>query len=80
MGDAAETYTRTARAAAGEAWLAAFNRAEYAIRHYQGSPAVVDALEIKVTAARNLGRTELAADNLRVLEANFPDRAARFRQ
>jgi len=65
---------------AREAWLAAFNRAEYAIRHYQGSPAVVDALEIKVTAARNLGRTELAADNLRVLEANFPDRAARFRQ
>ncbi|HPE61756.1 MAG TPA: outer membrane protein assembly factor BamD [Thiolinea sp.] len=62
------------------AWLAAFNRAEYAIKHYQGSPAVMDALEIKVTAARNLGRTELAADNLRVLEANFPDRAARFRQ
>lgn len=58
------------------AWLAAFNRAEYAIKHYQGSPAIVDALEIKVLAAHNLGKPDLAADNLRVLELNFPERAA----
>ena len=61
------------------AWLAAFNRAEYAIKHYQGSPAVIDALEIKVQAARQLGKTDLAADSLRVLEANFPERAARLK-
>ncbi|WML91058.1 outer membrane protein assembly factor BamD [Thiothrix lacustris] len=58
------------------AWLAAFNRAEYAVKHYQGSPAVVDALEIKVKAAHNLGKPDLAADNLRILELNFPARAA----
>ena len=61
------------------AWLAAFNRAEYAIKHYQGSPAVIDALEIKIRAAKNLGKNDLAADNLRVLQANFPERAAQFR-
>ncbi|MFZ1234620.1 MAG: outer membrane protein assembly factor BamD [Thiofilum sp.] len=61
------------------AWLAAFNRAEYAIKHYQGSPAVIDALEIKITAARKMGKPDLAADNLKVLEANFPERAAKFR-
>ncbi|MEZ5448297.1 MAG: outer membrane protein assembly factor BamD [Thiolinea sp.] len=60
------------------AWLAAFNRAEYAIKHYQGSPAVIDALEIKVQAARKLGKNDLAADSLRVLQSNFPQRAARL--
>lgn len=58
------------------AWLAAFNRAEYAIKHYQGSPAVIDALEIKIEAANNLGKPDLAADSLRVLELNAPQRAA----
>lgn len=58
------------------AWLAAFNRAEYAIKHYQGSPAVIDALEIKILAANNLGKPDLAADSMRVLELNFPQRAA----
>lgn len=58
------------------AWLAAFNRAEYAIKHYEGSPSIVEALEIKVKAAHHLGKPDLAADNLRVLELNFPERAA----
>ena len=58
------------------AWLAAFNRAEYAVKHYQGSPAVVDALEIKIKAAQNLGKPDLVTDNMRVLELNFPQRAA----
>lgn len=61
------------------AWLAAFNRAEYAIKHYQGSPVIIDALEIKVRAAQQLGKADLAADSLRVLEANFPERAARLK-
>lgn len=61
------------------AWLAAFNRAEYAIKHYQGSPVVIDALEIKVRAAQQLGKADLAADSLRVLEANFPERAAKLK-
>ncbi len=61
------------------AWLAAFNRAEYAIKHYQGSPAIIDALEIKVLAARQLGKSDLAADSLRVLQLNFPERAAKLK-
>ena len=58
------------------AWLAAFNRAEYAIKHYEGSPSIIDALVIKIQAAYNLGKPDLAADSLRVLETNFPERAA----
>ncbi len=58
------------------AWLAAFNRAEYAIKHYQGSPAIVEALEVKIQAARKMGKADLAADSLQVLQSNFPDRAA----
>ena len=37
---------------------------------------MVDALEIKVKAASQLGKPDLAADSLRVLEINFPQRAA----
>ncbi len=62
------------------AWLAAFNRAEYAIKHYEGSPAVIDALVIKVKAAEKLGKPDLAADSLRVLELNFPERAASLKK
>jgi outer membrane protein assembly factor BamD len=62
-----------------EAWLAAFNRAEYAIKHYQGSPAVIDALEIKIISARKMGKVDIAADSVKVLELNFPERAAKFR-
>ena len=62
------------------AWLAAFNRAEYAIKHYEGSPAIVDALVIKIQAANNLGKPDLATDSLRVLELNFPDRAAALKR
>ncbi|HHC73558.1 MAG TPA: outer membrane protein assembly factor BamD [Thiothrix sp.] len=61
------------------AYLAAFNRAEYAIKHYQGAPSVIDALEIKIRAARQLGKNDLADANLRVLQQNFPERAAKFR-
>nr|CAA6830495.1 MAG: Probable component of the lipoprotein assembly complex (forms a complex with YaeT, YfgL, and NlpB) [uncultured Thiotrichaceae bacterium] len=60
------------------AWLAAFNRAEYAIKHYQGSPAIIDALVIKIKAARQLGKNDLAADSLQVLKSNFPEQAAQF--
>lgn len=61
------------------AWLAAFNRAEYAIKHYQGSPVIIDALEIKVRSAQQLGKADLATDSMRVLEANFPERAAKLK-
>lgn len=59
-----------------QAYLAAFNRAEYAIKHYQGSPSVVDALVVKMRASEKLGKKELAATTRRVIELNFPERAA----
>lgn len=62
------------------AYLAAFNRAEYAIKHYQGAPSVVDALEIKIQTARKMGKDDIAATNLRILEANFPERAKRYKK
>jgi outer membrane protein assembly factor BamD len=62
------------------AWLAAFNRAEYAIKHYQGSPAVIEALELKIKAAQQMGKNDLAADSYQVLKNNFPERAAQLSQ
>jgi outer membrane protein assembly factor BamD len=57
------------------AWVAAANRGEYVLEHYQGAPAVADALVIMVQAYRELKLDEPAADALKVLEANFPERA-----
>lgn len=61
------------------AYLAAFNRAEYTIKHYQGSPAVIDALVIKMRASEKLGKPQIAAATRRVIELNFPKRAASLR-
>lgn len=60
------------------AYLAAFNRAEYTIKHYQGSPAVVDALIVKMQASQKLNKPELAASTKRVIELNYPDRARKL--
>lgn len=59
-----------------EAWVAAANRAEYVVRRFPSSPAVRRALEIMVEAYREIGLDELAADSLRVLEANYPGHPA----
>lgn len=62
-----------------QAYLAAFNRAEYAIKHYQGSPAVVDALKVKIDASKALGKPELAEATKRVMQLNFPAEAAKLK-
>jgi outer membrane protein assembly factor BamD len=54
------------------AYLAAYNRAEYTIKHHQGTPAILDALKVKVCAARALKREKLASDTMRIIELNFP--------
>lgn len=59
------------------AYLAAFNRAEYTIKHYQNAPAVIDALKLKIQAARKLGKNDLAESSLRVLQSNYPKYAPR---
>jgi len=55
-----------------KAYVAAFNRAEYTIKHHQTSPAVIDALKIKYCAAKQLNKPQIAQDALRVLAFNFP--------
>ena len=56
------------------AYLAAFNRADYAILHHEGTPAIIDALQIKVCASKKLGKEGLAKDTMRILKLNFPSK------
>ncbi|WP_242472456.1 outer membrane protein assembly factor BamD [Ectothiorhodospira mobilis] len=62
------------------AWLAAARRGAYVVEHYAGAQAVPDALTVMVRAYRHLGLEDLSQDALRVLEENFPERAAGLRQ
>ena len=57
------------------AWLAAANRARYVVENYQRTPAVSEALDIMITAYRQMGLDDLAADADRVLRLNHPDDA-----
>ena len=54
-----------------EAYVAAVNRAKYALEHYPGAPAIEDSLTILARAYSLLGLTDLAADAQRVFSANF---------
>ncbi|MCP4695672.1 MAG: outer membrane protein assembly factor BamD [Gammaproteobacteria bacterium] len=55
-----------------KAYTAAANRAQYVIKHYQGTSVVPDALTILVKAYREMKLYELAEDALRVLKLNYP--------
>jgi outer membrane protein assembly factor BamD len=59
-----------------EAYVAAANRAKYAVENYQSTPAIPDALGIMVQAYKVLGLNDLAADAMRVLELNYPEHPA----
>ncbi len=52
------------------AYVAAVERADYVIRHYQKSPSIRDALTILAAAYDELGMKDLAADARRVLALN----------
>jgi len=59
------------------AWLAAANRAQYVVQHYQYTPSVKDALIIMIIAYEKMGEEELYRDAIRVLayneeRGNFP--------
>jgi outer membrane protein assembly factor BamD len=58
------------------AYLAAFNRADYAIKHHQGTPAIIEALQIKTCAAKRLGKEDLANDTMRIIKLNFPSKTS----
>ncbi len=55
------------------AYLAAANRAQYAIQHYPQAPAVEEAMAIMVRAYDELGMNDLREAADRVLQKNFPD-------
>jgi outer membrane protein assembly factor BamD len=55
------------------AYVAAANRAQYAIQHYPQAPAVEDAMAILVKAYDALGMAELRDSADRVLRTNFPN-------
>jgi outer membrane protein assembly factor BamD len=55
------------------AYIAAANRAQYAIRTYPQAPAVEEAVFILVRAYDRLGMTELRDGAERVMRKNFPD-------
>jgi outer membrane protein assembly factor BamD len=57
------------------AYVAAANRAQYAIQHYPQAPAVEEAVFILVKAYDALGLVELRDAADRVMQQNFPNSA-----
>ena len=55
------------------AYVAAANRAQYAIQHYSQAPAIEEAVFILVKAYDALGMTELRDAADRVMQKNFPN-------
>lgn len=56
-----------------EAYVAAANRASLVIRHYQGTPAVPEALVLMVKSYKKLGLTKDADESMQVLQYNYPN-------
>src|SRR6267142_1724697 len=55
------------------AFVAAANRAQYALKNYPEAPAQEEALLVMVQAYNALGMAELRDDTERILRRNFPD-------
>lgn len=55
------------------AYVAAVNRAQYALRTYPQAPANEEGLVVMMQAYEALGMTELRKDTERILAQNFPD-------
>jgi outer membrane protein assembly factor BamD len=58
------------------AYVAAVNRAKYALEHYPEAPQLEKTLQILVAAYEQLGMVDLAADARRVLRQTFGDESA----
>ena len=65
--EAARYYARR------QAFIAAANRAQFVVRHFQGTPAVEEALAILARAYQSLDRATLEQKSTRVLAANYPE-------
>jgi outer membrane protein assembly factor BamD len=55
------------------AYVAAANRAQFAIKTYPNAPVIEDALYILITAYDKLGMTDLRDDTERVMKKNYPE-------
>ena len=55
------------------AYVAAINRAQFALTNYPRTPAIERALSVLVSAYDQMGMTQLRDDSNRTLVANFPD-------
>ncbi len=55
------------------AYIAAINRAQFALTNYPRTPAIERALSVLVRAYDRMGMTQLRDDSNRMLVANFPD-------
>jgi len=55
------------------AFQAAINRAQNVLREYQGADSTADALAISVYSYQQIGETELAEQQLAILQKNFPE-------
>jgi outer membrane protein assembly factor BamD len=55
------------------AYVAAVNRAKYALENYPRTPSTEDALGIMALSYKAMGVDDLATDTLKVLRRNFPD-------
>ncbi len=62
------------------AYLAALNRAKFAMQAYDGAPAVAESLRIMIDSYRALGMEDLAEDTRSVLADSFPAAAVAQRQ
>ncbi|MES2998257.1 MAG: outer membrane protein assembly factor BamD [Pseudomonadota bacterium] len=60
-----------------KAFVAAANRANDVVQHYQGAPEVKQALVIMIKSYRTLGLEDLANQSLAVYQLNFPDSSFR---
>jgi outer membrane protein assembly factor BamD len=58
------------------AYVAAINRAKYALEHYPEAPQLEKTLQVLVTAYDQLGMRDLAADARRVLRESFGEASA----
>lgn len=58
------------------AWMAALNRARYAMETYDGAPAIPQSLRIMVDCYNRLGMTDLAESSRAVLAQSYPEAAA----
>lgn len=56
-----------------EAFVAAANRTNYILQHYQGTPIIPYALETQIKAYRILGLNQLADKSEEIYDYNYPD-------